>query len=135
MSTGKIVLIVVGSILLILALSAGIWGFRYATAGVRGQIEAREEIQSADYRIYSYDHFYNLYANVQSYEDQIRNQRNLMETLEDEEEIARYRQNVNALMNQRASVVRQYNADVRKEGTRGQFLADDLPRQIGIDFE
>lgn len=135
MSTGKIVLIVAVSVLLILVLFAGILTLRHATASVRGQVEAREEIQSADYRIYSYDHFYNLYADVQAFEDQIRNQRSLMEELTDEEELSRYRQNVNALMNQRASVVRQYNADVRKEGTRGQFLSDDLPQQISIDFE
>ena len=135
MSTGKIVLIVVGSILLILALSAGVWAFRYYTADVRGQVEMQEEVMSGEFRQMSYEHFYNLYANIQAFEDQIRNQRSLMESLEDEEELTRYRQNVNALMNQRASVVREYNADVRMEGTRGQFLANDLPEEISIDFE
>jgi len=134
-STGKIVLIVVGSILLILALSAGVWAFRYYTADVRGQVEMQEEVMSGEFRQMSYEHFYNLYANIQAFEDQIRNQRSLMESLEDEEELKRYRQNVNALMNQRASVVREYNADVRMEGTRGQFLANDLPEEISIDFE
>lgn len=135
MSTGKIVLVVAGVIFLLVLLITGGWAFRYFTADVRGQVDMQEEVMSGEFRQMSYEHFYNLYANVQAFEDQIRNQQSLMESLEDEEELARYRRNVNALRNQRASVVRQYNADVRKEGTRGQFLANDLPREIDIDFE
>lgn len=135
METGKIVLYAILGFLGIAVLVVGSWWIRYATAEVRGRIEAREQIQSADYRIFSYDHFFNLYADVQAFEDQIRNQRAIVADLSEEEEIARYRRNINALLNQRASVIRQYNADARKEGTRGQFRADQLPYQIDIEFE
>lgn len=125
--------ILVGILVLVL-LAFGIWGWRYFTAPIRGEVQKQETVNSGDYRIYSYDHFFNLHASIQAYEDQIRNQRQLLETLEDPQEQARYRQNINALMNQRAKAVRQYNADVQKEGTRGQFKADSLPESISIDF-
>ena len=133
MSKSRITLIVVGVIVGIILLTIAGWAWRYYTAPVRGQIEQREEVQSGDYRLYSYEHFYNLYAEVLAYEDQIRNQREMLETVEGDE-AARYRQNINALKNQRASAIREYNADARKE-TRGQFRDDDLPYQISIEFE
>lgn len=129
-TTGIVVLAIVG----ILILFAGGLAFRYFTADVRGQVDMQEEVMSGEFRQMSYEHFYNLYADIQSFEDQVRNQQEMVRTTEGDEQ-ARYRRNVNALMNQRAAVIRQYNADVRKEGTRGQFLASDLPRSISIEFE
>lgn len=131
----KGILISVGVLLLFVILIVGGWGFRYYTAEIRGKIEAHEKVQFAEYRLFSYDHFYNLYSDIQAYEDQIKNQQSYIDSSTDEEEIKRYRRNVNALMNQRASCIRQYNADVRKEGTRGQFRSSDLPVKINIDRE
>lgn len=128
----KSVLITMGVILALVVLVAGGWAFRYYTADVRGQIEMQEEVMSGEFRQMSYDHFYNLYADIQAFEDQIRNQEEILETAEGEE-AQRYRRNINALRNQRAAVIRQYNADVRKEGTRGQFRANDLPTSISIE--
>lgn len=132
MSRSKITLIVIGTVLGIAILIVGGWAYRYYTAPIRGQIEQREEVQSGDYRLYSYEHFYNMYANIQAYEDQIRNQQEMLETVEGDE-AARYRQNINALKNQRASAIREYNSDARKEESRGQFRSDDLPYQIDIE--
>lgn len=129
-ATGIVILAIIG----VLILFAGGLAFRYFTADVRGQVQMQEEVMSGEFRQMSYDHFYNLYANVQSFEDQIKNQKTMVDATEGDEQ-ARYRRNVNALMNQRAAVIRQYNADVRKEGTRGQFRASDLPRSILIEFE
>lgn len=126
---GIVVLVFITLIILV----AGGWAFRYYTAEIRGTVGAEEDIQSADYRVYSYDHFFDMYANIQSFDDQIRNQEELIETLTDEEEIQRYRKNINALRNRKASVVRQYNADARKEETTGQFRDDGLPYQIELD--
>mgnify|MGYP006274476823 CR=1 FL=1 len=122
----------IGILGLVLLIGGG-WAFRYYTAEMRGTIEAEEDIQSADYRVYSYDHFFNMYADIQAFDDQIKNQEELIETLTDEEEIQRYRKNINALKNQKAAVVREYNADARREETAGQFRDDGLPYQIELD--
>lgn len=122
-------LVVVG----LVAVIAGGWAFRYYTAEIRGQVGAEEDIQSAAYRVYSYDHFFKMYADIQAFDDQIRNQEELIAELSDEEEIQRYRKNINALRNRKASVVREYNADARREETAGQFRDDGLPYQIELD--
>lgn len=130
MTVGKIILYTIASMLILLFIVFAITGFRSATADLFGRVEQEVYTKSAPYRIFSYDHFYNLYADVQAYEDQIENQQVLLELATKEEQKYKYLQNINALRNQRDRTIRQYNADVRKEGTRGQFKANDLPTEL-----
>lgn len=125
--------VVIGSIALVVLIIFGSWAFRYYTADIRGQVEMQEEVMSGEFRMMSYNHFYNLYAEIQAYENQIENQKDLMEGTEGDE-LKRYKRNLLGLKNQRASAVQKYNADVRKEGTRGQFVANDLPKKISIEM-
>lgn len=122
------------SVLIIIALFVLVfvgWGWRWLSAPIEGAVGMRERTNDADYRLYSYDHFYNMYAEIQTFEDKIQNQQQYLKTVDIEsDEAQRIRRNINALRNRRDAVIRQYNSDARKEESRGQFLADDLPYQV-----
>jgi len=126
-----IILGILGVILLVLLGTFGGWIWRYYSAPIEGKVGMREKVHSADYRLYSYDHFFNMYSEIKAYEDQIKNQKEYLESInQSSEEAQRIRRNINAIKNSRNSVIRKYNADAMKEDSRGQFLADDLPYQI-----
>jgi len=120
-------------ILLILTIPALIiitWGYRYYTAEIRGRIDAKEQIESSDHRIYSYEYFYNMYGTIQSYETAIEEQEDLLEYAETVSERQRIRQNLAGIRSQRRRAIEQYNARASMIETRGKFLADDLPYHI-----
>lgn len=118
-------------ILLVLILGAfGSWAWRYYTAETKGKVEAKEKTESGNYRIYSYDHFYDMYQQVQSYDKKIEIHKKQLEKATSEDERRRIRQNLTGLRSQRSDLIQQYNADARKEKTKGKFQPDDLPRKI-----
>lgn len=120
-------------IITLLVLFGGVMAFRYFTAEIRGIVPAEERIQSADFRIYSYEYFYNQLATVNAEEANYDAQYERLQTLvADTEEYNRVQRNLAAIKAHIERLKLQYNADARKEGTRGQFRATDLPHQIEI---
>lgn len=126
----KVVLAVICFIVVMFAIVFASWGWRWFSAPIKGQIGKRENVQSAEYRQYSYDHFFDLYADVKAIQNQIENQKMIIDNSESKKERRRYRQNISGLMSQRDRLIQEYNADARKEGTRGQFKADKLPTKL-----
>jgi len=130
----KIFPIILGAIVLIAVLVLGGLAFRYYIAPIKGKVEMREKVYSGKYRFYSYEHFYNMYADIQAYQDQIENQKQLLKTVSNSDEKDRINRNIVGLKNRRDATIRQYNADARKEGTQGKFRAGDLPYQIDKNY-
>lgn len=133
--TKKTVLAIVAGLVALFVLSVGWWGFRVLTADVKGAGDQVVKTKgNADYRIAAYDKFYDLCGSVQAKEDQIGIQTDLLAT-SPESDAQRLRTNIAALKNSRASLIRTYNADASKAGTRGDFLASDLPYSLTVDGE
>ena len=131
MSTGKWIglgfLIIIGSVM--------IWGlgfgFQWGTAPIVGLLEAREEINSGDFRIQAYNHFFDLRAGILTLEGQIDVTRNTMKMLvEGSKEYSTLAINIAGMQGQRLRLINQYNADASKSWTEGQFRAESLPYHI-----
>jgi hypothetical protein len=117
------------SILTIVAVGALVFGIRWATAPAKGKLAAREQIQSGQYRIAAYDHFFDLCSSIQGLEGQLAAQRAALSTATGDEE-ARISANVAGIEGERARAIAEYNADARKSYTLGQFRASDLPYRL-----
>jgi hypothetical protein len=109
--------------------------FSAGTAEVRGETGVRERtVADGNYRIAAYDRFFDLCAAVQAKEDAITaleaQQADATGTSK-----ARITDNLLALTTSRASLIRKYNADAAKEGTRGQFRASSLPYTLDPNRE
>jgi hypothetical protein len=135
----KIVLVALGVIILPIALWAGTLGFKWVSAEIRGQSDARETILAdGNFRIQAYNHFFGLCASIQTHEDRISN---LEDELHDElnpPSDARREQihvSLTAIRNQRNSNINTYNTDAQREWTIGQFREEGLPYQIDSDNE
>lgn len=107
--------------------------FRKSTADYRGEAGVIEDTRAnSDFRRQAYDGFFDLCASIQAKEATI-------ESLEKERpnasgaRQAQIDTNITALESTRARQITQYNADARKEWTRGPFLAEGLPYQIDIE--
>ena len=123
------VLSIIGFLVVMALVIGGTWAYKWYTAPIRGKIEMREQIQGKDFRRYSYEHFYDLYASYESYKDSLQAQYQVLETAEGNQE-NRVRQNIAALKSQMARVREEYNADSRKAKTAGQFKSWDLPKRL-----
>lgn len=123
-----------GVVLLVGFLYLGSLFWRPIIAPIEGSVRQTEITNTGRYRVYSYDHFFHIKSDVEAYEDQIDHQRRLLEAITDEGLKQVYRQSITGLLAQRSSRVRQYNNDVMREGTRGQFLADNLPRSLDTSY-
>lgn len=143
MGLGKILGVIgIGAIALILilmilgAVVAGSFGLQWVTAPLRGKLEAREQVKAdGDYRIDKYNHFFDLCAAIQSKEAGIKEQQNILETSENQEDRQRIKRNIAALKSERKRLIRQYNADARKENTEGQYKDSSLPYHIPIEYK
>lgn len=117
---------------LLAALSFLLWGWLYSTAGVRGAVQAELKIESGDNRISSYEHFYDLCAAVQGYEQALIAQRAALAAGSDTN---RTNANIAGITAQRARAIAQYNADANKSYTKARFLGDTLPRRLDVNLE
>lgn len=130
----KVTLIILAAIVLICAIVGGVWGFRYLFAETGGKITAQEEIQSAEFRIFSYDHFFNLCAEIQSQQALYDSQYELLQLREQGTDTYDKQLTVLSVIKPHiASLIYQYNADADKEYTRGQFRASCLPERISTE--
>ena len=125
----------VGIFLLVVVVGIAIWvigfGFSWGTAPAVGLLEARVEINSGDFRIKAYDHFFDLHAGVLTLEGQIDSARETMKVFaQGSKEFNVYAINITGMQGQRLSLINKYNADASKSWTSGQFRAESLPYQI-----
>lgn len=122
----------VACVVLVVGLAVGIFAFRWFTAGPRGELQAREQILSGDFRIQAYDHFFDLCASAQTIEqtlDASRAEQKVASAADQE----RLRINITGQEAALARAVNQYNADARKSYTAGQFRSSDLPYQLSSE--
>ncbi|MBM7598211.1 hypothetical protein JOC34_000568 [Virgibacillus halotolerans] len=136
----KATLITITSLLAIAVLFlVSVYGFGFLqreTADFRGETGQIEDTKAnSDYRIASYDSFYDSCASVQSIESKIVN---MQDELEETDEVQRetvLKTSITAAKNKRAELISSYNADARKEATQGQFRASDLPYELNENEE
>lgn len=108
--------------------------FSQSTADFRGRVGVAEKTKAnANFRIASYDHFYDLCASVQSKESTIQALK--AEAPSDAARASQVQGAITANLIQRNASINQYNADARKAGTSGQFRASDLPYQLDPNSE
>ena len=130
-------LAIVGLLVVVLVLGAGFLGIRWLLAEPTGATEAREQtIGSGSYRIAAYDRFYDdCAAAVTTQQSLTTAQAAAAAEGIDPGRQAQLDANVTALTNLLNQQVNQYNADTRKEDTRANFLASDLPYELDTTEE
>jgi hypothetical protein len=134
MSNTKVVLGIIGSILLAFIVGFLIWllafGIQWGTAPARGKLQAREQIQSGNYRIQAYNHFFDLCASVQTMDQALNQSYSDLATSTSDDDRERIRTNISGQMNTRNDAVNTYNADSHKSYTVGQFKSSNLPYSL-----
>ena len=134
----KVVAAIIGALLLIVVIVVGVYFTVWHTAEPRGAISAREQIvANADFRIHSYDHFFDQCAYIQTQQAKLDNNYSALLAMEEagvnESDPDRYWKKydeVTAITNILESGANNYNADSDKEGTRGQFKEVCLPDKV-----
>jgi len=130
------ILSLIGSIVILLAIIYGGGLLQRMTADFRGETSQIEQTEAdSDYRISAYDQFYDKCASVQSIESKIRNLEEELENTDDKQRQSILKTSVTASKNKRAEMIQSYNADARKEDTRGKFKASDLPYELNENEE
>jgi len=124
--------IVFGVLALVTVVAVTTFGIRWVTAGPKGKLAAREQIQSGSNRIAQYEHFFNLCASVQGLEASLVAQNRQLKNTEGSDR-DRIMSNIAGIEAERGRAIAQYNVDARKSYTSGQFRSSDLPYQL--DFE
>lgn len=128
--TIAIALLVVGSLIGIF-FAASYW--QRGTANFRGETEQIERTRAnADFRIQSYEWFFDHCAAIETTEGQILVQEEELETAAPER-ADRIRTNLVAIKNRRIDLITTYNGEARKEKTTGQFRDAGLPSRININ--
>ena len=128
-------LIAIGAAVLVV-LPMGIWGFRVATAPIKGAGDQRIQTNEVNYRIAAYDKFFNLCSAVKSQESNLNHLSEELSDTVNPPTVDRKNQLltfITASKNQRSELINQYNADATKTGTLAQFHASTLPYQIQED--
>ena len=132
---GRIIFFTILGIVAILglwvAIAGAIFGFRVATAGIVGKGEAHIQIQSAEFRIEAYQHFFNMCGSIQGLEGSIDEFTALLEKFEPgSREYNMTANTVASVKSFRHQAIAKYNQDALKDYTEGQFRDNDLPYQI-----
>lgn len=128
----------IGTLLLFVAIFLiAVYGFGFLqreTANYRGETQAIEQTQAnADFRLNSYNLFFDLCGSVQSLEDRIEfaEDKVLIKTGTAQEADAQAE--LTALLSSRSQLVREYNNKASRDFTEGQFLSASLPYRLDID--
>lgn len=137
--TGKVVFMVVGAIVAVIIISIGAFfiknEWQRGTANYRGETGQIERTRAnADFRIQSYDWFFDQCSAIQAAEGQIEVQEQELDGA-DEDRAGRIETNLVALRNRRISLITEYNGEAAKEKTSGPFRSADLPAHININNE
>lgn len=128
------VAVVVGILLLLFMPFVGVaWNsfFSKTTAETRGSTAQRERtVVDPNYRIASYDSFFNSCEAISAKERIIARYEEQLENATATDEKARLSAAITAESNVRDELIADYNADASKEDTRAHFLSSDLPFRI-----
>jgi hypothetical protein len=131
---GALVLVVV----LVLSAMAvfGFGLFQRGTAEFRGKTGQIERTKAdPNFRIASYEHFYDLCVAVQADEGTISSLKEELTTKPSQNRVEQINASMTALRASRFEKISQYNADARKTDTQGNFRASDLPYQLSPNEE
>lgn len=133
---GGVLALVAGVVVVGLVIAVGVmaifgvgWLSR-STADFRGKTNETNQVNSGNYRIAAYNHFYDLCAAVQTDETRIANAEADLKANKDPDRAPELQANLDAAKNTRAADINQYNADAHKADTLAHFRASDLPYQI-----
>src|SRR5690625_1533972 len=131
-----IALSLLGIAALFLAITYGGGALQRLTADFRGETGQIEQTEAnSDYRISAYDQFYDKCASVQSIESKISNLQEELDETNDKQSQSIVKTSITASKKKRAEMIQSYNADARKEDTRGKFKASDLPYELNENEE
>lgn len=129
-------LIMLGITVMFLVIVYGLSSLQRGTAEFRGKTGQIEQTKAnSNYRIASYDDFYDTCASVQSLESKIKNMQEELHETEESQRITVLKTSITASKNKRAEMIAKYNADARKEATKAQFKASDLPYELDENRE
>lgn len=128
---GNLVLWVGALIALGLVISAVGYGVGWFSAPYKGKLEARKTINSGSFRIAAYNHFFDACAGIQGEMGQLAAQQQALKTAIGDD-IGRVQANIAGLEGELAGDVADYNADVGKSYTIGQFRSAGLPFRIDL---
>lgn len=133
----KTAAVIVGGVVALVLIVVGGYFLLWHTADARGSLSAREKtVANGDYRITTYDHFFDLCSSVKSAEGRLKAlQHELATTNPDAGRVSQINASISAIEANRYETINQYNADATKNGTRGQFRDSDLPYQLDPNDE
>lgn len=117
-------------------LIGGSYAYRYYMAPVKGVVGAEETLESAGKRISSYDSFFDLCANAQTMQGNIKDQEFNLSKLDMKTDPELYKitlTNVTGMKSRLRDVVNQYNANSQKEYTTARFKSSNLPSRLNAD--
>lgn len=135
-NAGIVLLSLLGIVVIFLVVVYGFGFLQRGTADFRGETGQIEQTKAnSNYRIASYDDFYDSCASVQSIEGKIRNMEKELESDASEQRVTVLNTSITASKNKRVELITSYNADARKEATRGQFRSSDLPYELDENKE
>lgn len=121
-------------LVLALTMAIGIFGFGWfqrSTADFRGKTSQIEKTRAdGNYRIASYDSFFDSCANIQGKLQTLKQLRSQLKTATDKQWT---QQTINGIQASLNSDIAQYNADAQKEDTKGHFRSSGLPYSIPLD--
>lgn len=129
---GVAALIAVSVVVLFVIMTAASLAFRWEIAPWIGAVEQREIVEgSGEFRINSYNHFYDLCATIQQTEARHDTQFDELEAMNSgTDNYDRQRRTVSVLEQRIEVLKRKYNADASKEATLAAFKSNDLPNRI-----
>lgn len=130
-NSAKLSLSIVGVILVIVLISAASLGWRYYTAEVKGVVDAKEQIESANNRIEKYEEFFGICASVQTLKHGIETQERLLTASTSDSMSERVMTNISGMEAQLARQVNAYNAKSQMY-TRKKFKASNLPARLSL---
>lgn len=131
---------IVMAFFVIFALGLGLFLFNQEIirwkAPIIGETERIETVNSGEFRIRAYNHFFDLCVSVQNAEQTIDNAYDVLQQANPNDRFyGTYVLNLNGAKQARTNGANQYNADARKDWTEANFLDEDLPWQIGLDYQ
>jgi hypothetical protein len=119
----------------IAAITTVTFGIRWATADLRGAADVREKtVANGDFRIGSYEEFFDLCASVQTAEAAIKNAETELATKPSQDRAEKLQQVITAQRNARADSITSYNSKA-SQNHRQAFQDTDLPYTLDLNIQ
>lgn len=125
----RMVLIIAFFVVVGIVLAVGHWAFSWWAAPYQGKLQARQQIQSGNYRIQAYTQFFSLCASVTTMDQALQQSYSDLKTASKGDK-SRIETNITAQLNDRNDAANQYNTQSQESYTVGQFKASKLPYVI-----